>query len=105
MAGRPRGAAGAQIVGKIRLKITTALEILDKGKTPIEELIAAQLREDAAGTLQKLGRYMPQEVDSHHTGDLTVITKQYVLPSREVDRITAPVGPEELPVSDVGSTH
>lgn len=104
MAGRPRGAAGAQIVGKIRLKIATALEILDKQKTPIEELIAAQFKEDAAGTLQKLGRYMPQEVDAHHTGDLTIVTKQYVI-SREADRASTQLGSEAVPAPSVERTH
>lgn len=62
--GRPKGSGtGQQVVGKLRMEIMRALDENAKKDKHLYKLIAEQIEEDAAGTLQKLSRFLPQEID------------------------------------------
>ena len=62
--GRPKGTGtGQQIVGQLRLELGRALDLNVKRGKALHILLADQIEEDAAGTLQKLSRFLPQEVD------------------------------------------
>ena len=49
--------------GKLRMEIMRALDENAKKDKHLYKLIAEQIEEDAAGTLQKLSRFLPQEID------------------------------------------
>ena len=62
--GRPKGTGtGQQIVGQLRTELMRALDLQEQRKRPLHELLADQIDEDAAGTLQKLSKFLPQEID------------------------------------------
>ena len=62
--GKPKGSGqGQQIVGKLRMEILRALDENARKNKHLHLLIAEQIEEDAAGTLQKLSRFLPQEID------------------------------------------
>jgi len=63
LGGRPRGSGtGQQITARLRKEIYSALDITKKAGKPLDMLIADQLQQDAAGTINKLSRLLPQEV-------------------------------------------
>lgn len=62
--GRPKGTGtGQQIVGQLRTELLRALDLQEERKRPLHKLLADQIDEDAAGTLQKLSKFLPQEID------------------------------------------
>ena len=61
--GRPVGSGhGEQSILKIRRELTSALGILERRKKPLHMLLADQLEQDAAKTLNALGKFMPQQI-------------------------------------------
>ena len=62
-AGRPVGTGGAaHITQRLRKEIYSALDICKKNGHPLDKLLAEQIQQDAAGTLSKLSKFVPQEV-------------------------------------------
>ena len=99
--------AGSEVVGKVRGKISLALNILDEEKTPVENLLVEQMRQDAAGTLQKLAKFMPQDVNNNHAGEIQIVRKTYVIDEdgTATDRDSAQLESSPVPVPDMGRTH
>ncbi len=63
-AGRPVGTGGAaHITQRLRKEIYSALSICKKNGHPLDMLLAEQIQQDAAGTLSKLSKFVPQEVN------------------------------------------
>jgi len=61
--GRPRGSGEAQqITQRLRREIYSALDICKKNGHPLDMLLSEQIQQDAAGTLSKLSKFVPQEV-------------------------------------------
>lgn len=62
--GRPRGSGeGQHIASRLRKEIYSALSLCKKNGQPLDMLLAEQIQRDAAGTLQKLSKFVPQEVN------------------------------------------
>ena len=62
--GRPRGSGhGQQITSRLRKEIYSALSLCKKNGQPLDMLLAEQIQRDAAGTLSKLSKFVPQEVN------------------------------------------
>jgi hypothetical protein len=62
--GRPRGSGhGQQITSRLRKEIYSALDICKKNGQPLDMLLSKQIQLDAAGTLSKLSKFVPQEVN------------------------------------------
>jgi len=62
--GRPRGSGhGQQITSRLRKEIYSALDICKKNGQPLDMLLSKQIQQDAAGTLSKLSKFVPQEVN------------------------------------------
>ena len=53
---------GQQIVARLRTEMYRAFDKLEGRGKPIHTLIAEQIEQDAAGTLNKLSKFLPQEV-------------------------------------------
>ena len=53
---------GQQIVARLRTEMYRAFDKLEGRGKPIHTLIADQIEQDAAGTLNKLSKFLPQEV-------------------------------------------
>ena len=53
---------GQQIVARLRAEMYRAFDKLEGRGKPIHTLIADQIEQDAAGTLNKLSKFLPQEV-------------------------------------------
>ena len=68
--GRPKGSGhGQQIVHKIRHELGKSLDILESDDRPLSELLAEQLKQDAAKTLNAIGKFVPTDVRLEHTGE------------------------------------
>jgi hypothetical protein len=68
--GRPKGSgSGQQIVHRIRQELSKSLEILENDERPLAELLAEQLKQDAAKTLNAIGKFVPTDVRFEHHGD------------------------------------
>ena len=68
--GRPKGSgSGQQIVHRIRQELSKSLQILENDKRPLSELLAEQLKQDAAKTLNAIGKFVPTDVRLEHYGD------------------------------------
>lgn len=68
--GRPKGSGhGQQIVHKIRHELGKSLDILENDGRPLSELLADQLKQDAAKTLNAIGKFVPTDVRLEHTGE------------------------------------
>ena len=62
--GRPTGTGGAaHITYRLRKELYSALNICKKQGQPLDMLLAEQIQQDAAGTLSKLSKFVPQEVN------------------------------------------
>ena len=62
--GRPRGSGeGQHIASRLRKEIYGALDICKKNGMPLDMLLSKQIQQDAAGTLSKLSKFVPQEVN------------------------------------------
>lgn len=62
--GRPVGTGGAaHITARLRKEIYSALDICKKNGQPLDMLLSKQIQQDAAGTLSKLSKFVPQEVN------------------------------------------
>jgi len=64
--GRPKGSVnknGYAVVLAIRSSFDKAMDLLDSRGTPLEEIIARELNENAPRMLQALSQYMPKQVD------------------------------------------
>ena len=62
--GRPVGSGGGQqITSRLRKEIYSALNICKKNGFPLDQLLSQQIQQDAAGTLSKLSKFVPQEVN------------------------------------------
>ena len=62
--GRPRGSGeGQHIASRLRKEIYGALDIRKKNGQPLDMLLSKQIQQDAAGTLSKLSKFVPQEVN------------------------------------------
>ena len=55
--------AGQQVVAKLRQELYRAFDKLESKGKPIHSILADQIEQDAAGTLSKLSRFLPQEVN------------------------------------------
>ena len=89
-----------EVANVIRRKVMIALDMLDRRKAPVEKLIMEQLEKDAAGTLQKLARYFPQEQDTNIRGALTIVAREYHIGR---DRNPIELGAQAVSVSHMGS--
>jgi hypothetical protein len=67
--GRPRGRGeGQNIASRLRKEIYGALDICKKNGQPLDMLLSKQIQLDAAGTLSKLSKFVPQEVNINGEG-------------------------------------
>ena len=71
--GRPEGVGnGQQIVARLRKELWGALNIQKGRNRPLDMLLADQIDRDAAGTLNKLSKFLPQEVSVGATSDFAL---------------------------------
>jgi hypothetical protein len=64
--------SGAQIVGKLRTELHRAFDVLERKNRPLHKLLADQIEDDAAGSLQKLARFLPAEVNVSAGSELSL---------------------------------
>mgnify|MGYP000067562931 CR=1 FL=1 len=64
--------SGAQIVGKLRFELHRAFDVLERKNRPLHKLLADQIEDDAAGSLQKLARFLPAEVNVSAGSELSL---------------------------------
>ena len=94
--GRPKGSGtGQQIVGQLRTELLRALDLQEQRKRPLHELLADQIDEDAAGTLQKLSRFLPQEIDLGENANEFTLALQRV--SERIEEANRILDAEPLP--------
>ena len=90
--GRPRGSGhGQQIVGRIRHELAKSLDILEKDDTPLHEILASQLKEDAAKTLNALGKFVPTDIKLEHSGDNLIAALEQVgaaIDQHQIERVS-----------------
>ena len=80
--GRPKGSGtGQQITARLRKEIYSALHITEKRGKPVDILIADQLEKDASGTISKLSKLLPQDVNVTGAGS------EFALALQDVDII------------------
>ena len=63
---------GQQIVTRLRKELWGALNIQKGRNRPLDMLLADQIDRDAAGTLNKLAKFLPQEVSVGATSDFAL---------------------------------
>ena len=63
---------GQQIVARLRKELWGALNIQKGRNRPLDMLLADQIDKDAAGTLNKLSKFLPQEVSVGATSDFAL---------------------------------
>ena len=63
---------GQQIVTRLRKELWGALNIQKGRNRPLDMLLADQIDKDAAGTLNKLSKFLPQEVSVGATSDFAL---------------------------------
>ena len=63
---------GQQIVARLRKELWGALNIQKGRNRPLDMLLADQIDRDAAGTLNKLAKFLPQEVSVGATSDFAL---------------------------------
>ncbi len=77
--GRPKGSGtGQQITARLRKEIYSALHITEKRGKPVDILIADQLEKDASGTISKLSKLLPQDVNVTGAGSEFALALQDV---------------------------
>ena len=68
--GRPKGSGhGQSIVLRIRRELEQSLDILEGDDMPLAALLASQLKQDAAKTLNAIGKFVPSDIKIEHSGD------------------------------------
>jgi hypothetical protein len=68
--GRPKGSGhGQSIVLRVRAELEKSLDILESDDRPLAMLLADQLKQDAAKTLNAIGKFVPTDVRLEHTGE------------------------------------
>jgi len=70
MVGKP--AAGQAVVSKLRTELHRAFDVLERKNRPLHKLLADQIEDDAAGSLQKLARFLPAEVNVSAGSELSL---------------------------------
>ena len=70
MVGKP--AAGQAVVSKLRTELHRAFDVLERKNRPLHKLLADQIEDDAAGSLQKLARFLPAEVNVNAGSELSL---------------------------------
>ena len=64
--------SGTQIVSKLRTELHRAFDVLERKNRPLHKLLADQIEDDAAGSLQKLARFLPAEVNVSAGSELSL---------------------------------
>mgnify|MGYP000474678240 FL=1 len=64
--------SGTQIVSKLRAELHRAFDVLERKNRPLHKLLADQIEDDAAGSLQKLARFLPAEVNVSAGSELSL---------------------------------
>jgi hypothetical protein len=68
--GRPKGSGhGQSIVLRVRRELEKSLDILEGDEMPLASLLASQLKQDAAKTLNAIGKFVPSDIKIEHSGD------------------------------------
>lgn len=68
--GRPKGSGhGQSIVLRVRRELEQSLDILESDDMPLAALLASQLKQDAAKTLNAIGKFVPSDIKIEHSGD------------------------------------
>ena len=79
MANKPNGKGGGQqIVQRVRLELGRALDVNARKDKPLHKLLAEQLEGDAAGTLNKIGKFLPYDVNVTGAGSEFALALQDV---------------------------
>ena len=79
MANNPNGKGGGQqIVQRVRLELERALDVNARKDKPLHKLLAEQLEGDAAGTLNKIGKFLPYDVNVTGAGSEFALALQDV---------------------------
>jgi len=79
MANKPNGKGGGQqIVQRVRLELERALDVNARKDKPLHKLLAEQLEGDAAGTLNKIGKFLPYDVNVTGAGSEFALALQDV---------------------------
>ena len=79
MANKPNGKGGGQqIVQRVRLELERALDVNARKNKPLHKLLAEQLEGDAAGTLNKIGKFLPYDVNVTGAGSEFALALQDV---------------------------
>ena len=64
MANKPNGKGGGQqIVQRVRLELARALDVNARKNKHLHVLLAEQIEADAAGTLNKISKFLPHDVN------------------------------------------
>ena len=86
--GRPGGVGGGQqIVTRLRKELWAALDIQNKRGRALDILLADQIDRDAAGTLNKLSKFLPQEVSVGAGSDFAIALGEVAQRIRETTGI------------------
>ena len=67
-----RQSDGTRVIGKLRFELHRAFDVLERKKRPLHKLLADQIEDDAAGSLQKLARFLPAEVNVSAGSELSL---------------------------------
>lgn len=79
MANKPNGKGGGQqIVQRVRLELERALDVNARKDKPLHKLLAEQIEGDAAGTLNKIGKFLPYDVNVTGAGSEFALALQDV---------------------------
>ena len=70
MVGKP--AAGQAVVSKLRTELHRAFDVLERKNRPLHKLLADQIEDDTAASLQKLARFLPAEVNVNAGSELSL---------------------------------
>ena len=67
-----RQSDGTRVIGKLRFELHRAFDVLERKNRPLHKLLADQIEDDAAGSLQKLARFLPAEVNVSAGSELSL---------------------------------
>jgi hypothetical protein len=67
-----RQSDGTRVIGKLRFELHRAFDVLERKNRPLHKLLADQIEDDAAGSLQKLARFLPAEVNVNAGSELSL---------------------------------
>ena len=67
-----RQSDGTRVIGKLRFELHRAFDVLERKNRPLHKLLADQIEDDAAGSLQKLAHFLPAEVNVSAGSELSL---------------------------------